>query len=147
MSADYVLDTNIVLHFTRSGSPVANQIEVDYQLLQSAFKPIVSVVTIGELLAFAQAFQANRVSKLETILKEFLVVDLNRKEILDAYASIHKYCKSGTNISHNDLWIAATAMAMDATIITTDQDLLRLPAGTVKLIQVNSKTGVTETKA
>ena len=144
MAIEFVLDTDIVLHYTRENSPVAAQVELDYGLLNSSFRPLVCAVTLGEMLSFAKQFNQDRIDKLASILSGFLVIDINRKEVLTAYSEIHRFAKSGTNIGQNDLWVAATAMAMNATVLTTDRDLLRLPKGTVKIVQVNSKTGVKE---
>ncbi len=144
MATDYVLDTNIVLHYTRTNSPVSIQVEKDYNLLASPFRPMVCAVTVGEMLAFAKQFGEARREKLEAILGEFLVIDVNREDVLAKYAELHQYSKGGVNVEQNDLWVAAAANATNAVVLTTDRDLLRLPPGTVKVIQVNAKTGVTE---
>jgi predicted nucleic acid-binding protein len=151
---DFVLDTNIVLHFSRRNSPVAAQVEADYAIRAAPFRPMICAVTLGEMRAFAQGWPPGRGEQLEAILEELFVVEIHRDDVLDEYAKLHKFSAEGKeladkgsrgrNISHNDLWIAAAANAVGATVLTTDADLLRLPSGTVKLIQVNSKTGVTE---
>ena len=49
------------------------------------------------------------------------------KEAADSYASMKKYAEQhGTPLSENDLWIAATAMALDAILVTTDSDFQRI---------------------
>ncbi|RIK01298.1 MAG: hypothetical protein DCC46_01725 [Armatimonadetes bacterium] len=152
--SDFVLDTNIVLHYTRKNSPVAAQVEADFGIRSARFRPMVCAVTLGEMRAFAQGWPAERVEKLEAILEEMLIIEIHRDDVLNEYAKLHKFSADGKelaekdsrgrNISHNDLWISAAANAVDATVLTTDGDLLRLPTGSVKVIQVNSKTGVTE---
>lgn len=151
---DFVLDTNIVLHYTRKNSPVAAQVEADYGIRAALFRPMICAVTLGEMRAFAQGWPAKRVESLEAILEELLVIDIHRDDVLSEYAKLHKFSadgkelaekgERGRNISHNDLWIAAAANAIGATVLTTDLDLVRLPSGSVRVIQVNSKTGVTE---
>ncbi|HRF60887.1 MAG TPA: PIN domain-containing protein [Fimbriimonadaceae bacterium] len=153
---DFVLDTNIVLHYSRKNSPVAAQVEADYGIRAARFRPMICAVTLGEMRAFAQGWPADRVESLEAILDELLVIDIHRDDVLSEYARLHKFSADGKelaekgargrNISHNDLWIAAAANAVDATVLTTDADLIRLPSSSVRVIQVNSKTGVTEQK-
>lgn len=153
---DFVLDTNIVLHYTRKNSPVAAQVEADYGIRAARFRPMICAVTLGEMRAFAQGWPAERVESLEAILEELLVIDIHRDDVLSEYAKLHKFSADGKelaekgsrgrNISHNDLWIAAAANAIGGTVLTTDPDLPRLPSGSVRVIQVNAKTGVTEQK-
>ena len=144
MERDYVLDTSVLLHYTRTNSPVAAQVEADYGLLKSPFRPMICAVSLGEMLAFAKHWGEARAGRLEAGLSEFTVIDVSRKDVLLEYAALHQYSKKGVNVGQNDLWIAAAANAADATVLTTDGDLLRLPPGAVKLIRVNPKTGLTE---
>jgi len=133
---------------------VAAQVEADYGLRVARFRPMICAVTIGEIQAFAQQWQTERLKLLDHVLAELLVIDINREDVFEAYSHLHKFARDGKelstkglrgkNMGHNDLWIAAAACAVDATVLTTDFDLLRLPEGTVKVIQVNAKTGVTE---
>jgi tRNA(fMet)-specific endonuclease VapC len=47
----------------------------------------------------------------------------------DAFARTKRACElKGTPVAENDLWIAATAIALDATVVTRDSDLWRIPA-------------------
>ncbi len=49
------------------------------------------------------------------------------KEAADHYASMKNYAEQhGTPLSENDLWIAATAMALDAILATADSDFQRI---------------------
>ena len=49
------------------------------------------------------------------------------KEAADYYATMKKYAEQhGTPLSENDLWIAATAMALDAILVTADSDFQRI---------------------
>ena len=49
------------------------------------------------------------------------------KEAADHYATMKKYAEQhGTPLSENDLWIAATAMALDAILVTADSDFQRI---------------------
>ncbi len=49
------------------------------------------------------------------------------KEAADYYAPMEKYAEQhGTPLLENDLWIAATAMALDAILVTADSDFQRI---------------------
>lgn len=49
------------------------------------------------------------------------------KEAADYYAPMKKYAEQhGTPLSEDDLWVAATAMAFDATLVTADSDFQRI---------------------
>ena len=49
------------------------------------------------------------------------------KEAADYYARMKNYAEQhGTPLSENDLWIAATAMALDAILVTADSDFQRI---------------------
>ena len=49
------------------------------------------------------------------------------REAADHYAPMKKYAEQhGTPLSENDLWIAATDMVFDATLVTADSDFQRI---------------------
>ena len=49
------------------------------------------------------------------------------KEAADYYAPMKNYAEQqGTPLSENDLWIAATAMVLDAILVTADSDFQRI---------------------
>jgi tRNA(fMet)-specific endonuclease VapC len=46
----------------------------------------------------------------------------------DSYSQIKRACRDkGISLDENDLWIAATAVKIDATVVTRDADLHRVP--------------------
>lgn len=75
-------------------------------------------------------------SEMQKVLSEFPTVDLNKDSILDAYALIDVWThgkvvtdttfpappKPAVTMKQNDLWIAATARASKAILLTTDKD-------------------------
>jgi tRNA(fMet)-specific endonuclease VapC len=51
----------------------------------------------------------------------------------DHYATVKLSCKrNGVALNDNDLWIAATALALNATLVTRDKDFSRVPGLTVE---------------
>ncbi len=71
---------------------------------------------------------------MEVVLQGFSKVLISYAEIMEVYAIIDAYSKNrhpeiplppGTTarkMGKNDLWIAATATVLDATLLTTDND-------------------------
>lgn len=140
---DLVVDTNVIVHYARQ-SAVARQIEADHRLLESAFRPLLSAVTLGEAAAFAKAWGEERQAKMAKALEECVIVEVGRPEVVAAYAVLHTLNRDhGCNLGQNDLWIAATAHALRVPLITADRDFDRLPPGSVSLIRIDAKTGKT----
>lgn len=129
----YIFDTNILLHFLR-GSLIKSTITETYEPLSSKHKVVISVVTLGEIhsIAIQNKWGAGRMIALETLYKEFIIADIHAENVIQRYAEIDAYSqgrlpgkalgKSSRNMGKNDLWIAATASVLNATLISTDQD-------------------------
>ena len=50
-----------------------------------------------------------------------------QKKAADYYAPMKRYAEQqGTPLSENDLWIGATAMALNAILVTADSDFQRI---------------------
>jgi tRNA(fMet)-specific endonuclease VapC len=120
----YLLDTNILIHFVRADQVWA-QIRSRYQLLAADPKPLISIVSAGELRSFAYYHRwgdAKR-NQMEYILGYFDEVPINSAAIVETYAVIDSHFQlQGHAPGKNDLWIAATAHVMGATLLTTDRD-------------------------
>jgi tRNA(fMet)-specific endonuclease VapC len=120
-----VLDTNICILLARGGVP-AERLESRFGLRSRAVAPWISVVTVGELLAFAKrnAWGDRKRDEMEQLLGTLVIVDIRRPAILTAYAALDTHLKqSGTPMGQqNDVWIAATAVGTGAVLLTTDRD-------------------------
>lgn len=120
-----LLDTNILIHLARGGV-AAQRLESQYALSSRRVTPIISVVTVGELMAFARHadWGAAKLAALEDLIRNLVVVDINRQPVLRAYAEFDSdLTRAGTRMGQqNDLWIAATAAATGAVVLTTDRD-------------------------
>jgi predicted nucleic acid-binding protein len=124
----YLLDTNILVHLIR-GDAVWARVRATYQPLLIDPRPIISVVTAGELRSLALQFnwQAVKIDQLEFYLGYFQRVSIDDAEILRAYAVIDAHCnRLGQPLGKNDAWIAATAVVTGARLLTTDKDFDRL---------------------
>ncbi|MGH2360724.1 MAG: PIN domain-containing protein [bacterium] len=126
-----LLDTNIVILLVRGG-PLGQAIDRQFQLRGRPDRPLISVVTLGEALAFARqhGWGAANMDRLRALLREFVPVDLNTQQVLERYAEISEFLRSnGRTVSNNDVWIAACASAAGATLLTTDRDFDPLHGG------------------
>jgi tRNA(fMet)-specific endonuclease VapC len=120
-----LLDTNILIHLARGGV-ASERLESRYGLRSRSLAPWISVVTVGEVLAFARrnGWGARRVDALKQLMSNLVVIDIRTNAVLNAYAAVDTHMKqSGTRMNEqNDVWIAATATAMGAILLTTDHD-------------------------
>ncbi len=119
-----LLDTNIVILLTRGGA-IGQAIDDRFQLRARPERPLLSAVTLGEAMAFAQfrGWGESRSVMLSGLLRELVIVDIRNRVVLDRYAEIDTFLKrNGRAVSDNDVWIAACASAAAATLLTTDRD-------------------------
>jgi tRNA(fMet)-specific endonuclease VapC len=126
----HLLDTNVLIALTRAG-PLGQFIDRTYQPRTARFKPIISVVSVGEMLSLARQFAWGPAKRAEmtALLDNIVVQDINAPEILAAYAEIdHASRRLGRAMGKNDVWIAATALVTGATLLTTDRDFEHLSA-------------------
>lgn len=120
----HLLDTNILVHFVR-GSDVWARVRDVYQLLTAELRPIISVVTVGELrsLSLQWKWGKRKLDQVEFALASFEVRTILDADVIRLYATIDAFCESiGHPLGKNDLWIAATAAVTGATLLTTDRD-------------------------
>ena len=120
-----LLDTNILIHLVRD-SQIGRSIDSRFRLRSRKERPLVSIITIGEALAFAKRLNwgAAKIATLENLFQEaVVVVDISADKILRTYAEIEGLLRrKGRPIEQNDIWIAATAVASEAHLLTTDKD-------------------------
>lgn len=128
----YLFDTNILLILSRKST--SQSVGVVLGLTNQLSEQYVSIVTIGELNAFAKKRRLGkqRIKRLEALIAKLQVLDISDEGIIDAYGDIDSYSQntlkerpsglSARNMGKNDLWIAATAARYNLTLITTDKD-------------------------
>lgn len=120
----WFVDTNIVLHVLRE-SPLGRHLVGSLQFRARPAPAKTSVVTQGELYSLAAFYnhgQAKR-ERLEEVLSELVIVDINSRPIIDRYADLDVLSRlAGIKMGKNDLWIAASASETDSVLITTDHD-------------------------
>ncbi|MEZ0542930.1 type II toxin-antitoxin system VapC family toxin [Fibrella arboris] len=137
----YLLDTNILLICLRGGK-LYDQIEAELGLTNPTTMLFVSAVSKGELIALAirNRWGQNRLDKLNRLLNQIILLDISAADqiLFDTYAEIDCYSqnqlparslpvgRSARKMGKNDLWIAATAQLIGATLVTTDGDFENL---------------------
>jgi predicted nucleic acid-binding protein len=94
-----------------------------------------SVVSVGELehgvmAAPTDAVRARRIAKLAALLAEAPALPVDRS-VAASYGELRK--ASGRQPA-NDLWIAATALAHDLTLLTADERQATLPLVRISMI-------------
>jgi len=134
---NYLLDTNILLTYVRDKA-ARTKIENTYQFFGKSNKPIISVVTVGEIKSIAKRnyWGLRKFALLDTILSQLIITGINAEDIIEKYAKIDAYSQgklknnslpiTARNMGKNDLWIAATASVTNATLVTTDKDFNHL---------------------
>jgi predicted nucleic acid-binding protein len=122
-----LLDTNVLVHLVR-GDDVGIRIADQYKLRERVEKPLISIITVGEMKALTMKLGWGEKKReiLDKLLQELVIVHLNQGNIIEKYSEIDYYSEKMVKPAHpmgqNDMWIAATASALDAYLLTTDND-------------------------
>ncbi len=137
----YLLDTNVVLHLVR-GRAMGEHLASTFGLRDAVYRPLVSIVTHGELLALADRNRWGKEKQraLEAALDNLVMIDLNDRAVQNAYVAVLRFSRQvpggARMMNANDAWIVACAKAAEATLLTTDRDFahLRLPEWAVQFV-------------
>ena len=133
----FILDTGILLGLTR-GAQWARRAFDRLELNDPGTTVFTSVVCHGEILALAErnGWGEPKRYKLGRVLDGLPRLDIGKGGILKAYALVDAWThgrhvvapndapppKPARSMGKNDLWIAATAHASGAVLVTTDRD-------------------------
>lgn len=129
----YLLDTGIFIHAVRASNnsdsinrTVWERIKAACNPLMADPPPVYSIVSKGELLSFGKQHSWGDLKNKAAAfyLNYFKSVSIDDEQIIQAYAEIDTYSKlqAGREMGKNDLWIAATAQVLKATLVTIDRD-------------------------
>lgn len=123
---NYMLDTGLVLHIVR-GSAAFQAIDAIYQLTQSRFRPLICVVTRGEIraIAYRRGWGEKKLRELDALLDKFVYIDISDPAVIEAYARMSARATERGWALHsqkNDLWIAAAAQVTGSVLLTMDHD-------------------------
>jgi tRNA(fMet)-specific endonuclease VapC len=125
----FVLDTNIWIELLKDR--LADDVN---RLIGASDNVLLMPVAVkAELLSIAQQSKwgERKIGQLKELLAKAPIIDTN-EEILNAYVEVDVYSQgkskdkilgmSPRNMGKNDIWIAATALAANATLVTGDND-------------------------
>jgi tRNA(fMet)-specific endonuclease VapC len=123
----YLLDTNVLLFLARGG-PLGRLIDARFGLRAARQRPLVCVVSHGEVwvLARRNAWGEEKQAALRNLLDNVVTVDISHPRVIEAYVELDLASQAhpggARNMGKNDLWIAASARAAGATLLSTDND-------------------------
>ena len=137
-----ILDTNVLVHMLRDDK-TWQAIDKTFQLSQRPEKPILSSIVEGEICGLAASWfwGPSKLTQLESALTEMVRVSAGEPEIVKSYASLYAQQSAiGKKIGENDLWIAATAVAINGVVLTCDTDFQKMGSALVKHIYYDPKS-------
>lgn len=121
----YLLDTNILIAALKGQAPVRRHLE-DTPL--SSLR--LSIVVLGELQFGAEksAYAGRNRARLAELMQRLQLAGLDEGTARQ-YARIRAHLeRQGTPIGANDLWIAAQALSLEATLVTdNEREFQRVP--------------------
>ncbi len=148
----YLLDTGIVLGLLRS-TRYAEYVLDEYSPFSAPNLAFQSVVSVAELdaMGFRRKWGDAKLETLSHLVRKIPVQDINHPSILRHYAEIDAYRQSGHpvrklpagqtafSMGDNDIWVAATATAVKAILLTTDKDFLPLNGVFLDVVWIDPK--------
>lgn len=125
MSRLYLPDTNIFIAALKGRAEIRERLEVE-----SATTIRLSTIVLGELEFGAEksAYSERNRALLSALARRLPLVGVDQNTTRH-YARIRLYLeRNGTPIGSNDTWIAAQALAIDATVVTDNlREFSRVP--------------------
>ncbi len=133
----YTLDTNVLLFYVRDDA-TRKLIEENYAPFSAENESVISIVSIGEIMVLASAnnWGDRKLKLVQQLIDKLVIVELNYQDVIDNYIEIEQYNRNlhpikkrkGSHIKmgKNDVWIAATVMATNSKLITSDSDFKHL---------------------
>lgn len=140
----FLFDTNVLVAIIRN----ENAREKFYsQYSFNINQATTSVVVQGELESLSLQFGWGRKHRIrmDQLFHDLVILPIKARSIIESYAQIDAYSQrkligrplpsgmTSRNMGKNDLWIAATAYAAGATLVTTDNDFDHLKNDFIKL--------------
>ncbi len=121
-----LLDSTVLVDLLRATSWGKN-INAKYDLTDRPERPLLCSVVEGEVIGLARycGWGAGRLDKLRALFYELVRIESSHPAVVDAYADIYDDARKCGQyrgpLSQNDLWIAATAKATGAALLTSDE--------------------------
>jgi predicted nucleic acid-binding protein len=130
----YLLDSSVILHLVR-GRALGERIEQEYGLDIAVLRPLVAIVSHGELWVIAERknWGENKRAVLRNTLDQLTTADLYDPSIIESYVAVDRVLRQhpdgARSVSDNDVWIAAVALAYGATMANHGQRFLASQSG------------------
>lgn len=154
---NYVLDTSLIIHLVRR-SETWQFIDVTFDPLGPENRTYVCFASVAEILSLAAqlGWGEKKMAALITLFSQVSIIGTAgdpSDKLLKGYIAIDTYSQgkhptlalpkglTARNMGKNDLWIAATAHALSATLLTTDRDFLHLDGDFCKVVVIEQKVG------
>ncbi len=120
----YLIDSDWIVSFLNGRRKAV-------ELLESVLSDgvAVSAISWGEVLEGTQDYPDGdaRIAQLEAFSRTFDIISVD-VQVAHQYASIRRVLRTdGRLIPDNDLWIAATALSRQLTLVSRDQHFDRVP--------------------
>ena len=89
---DYILDTNIILHYIRE-TKTSIVIERDYNVFDKSNRQVISIVTVGEIKSIDKRnyWGVKKLQALEKLFNLLVIIDINAEDIIEKYAEIDAF--------------------------------------------------------
>lgn len=143
----FLWDTNILIHFLRQ-SPKYRQLNEKYSFFSEENQVYLSIISIGEIqsLAYQLNWGQKRRNQVQSLIDGISILSIY-EEIVTAYSKIDAFSQgklpdiplpsgiSARNMGKNDVWLAATAHAIQLYFVTTDNDFDHLNDVFIKVVK------------
>jgi tRNA(fMet)-specific endonuclease VapC len=147
-----VIDTCVLIHIVRDTITGKNCINT-LEKFDTAANIVVSVVTKAELESFIAQnnWGLRKIEILNKIINEITFIDIVNADnlLIESYSEIDAFSKrkikdrngnllngAARKMGKNDIWIAATALALDVPLMTTDGDFDHLNETFIKVLKI-----------
>ena len=117
-----LVDTNIIIRFLKGTTEL-------FPLFDDMENLYISSISVGELMYGAELSQKKDYNSTGyySFCEQMKVLNID-KEIAKTYGKIKSVLKSkGRPIPENDIWIAATALTANLSLVTADSDFENIP--------------------
>ena len=131
----FLLDTGVLLGILKD-APWARRTRSDNHLDDSQTLITTSVVCHGEIMAISEKRQwgDKKHANLTQLLSEIPAVGIKQRPILNPSPP-----KPARKMNQNDMWIAATAHAIEAVLVSTDRDFEHLRDAWIDFVYVDQQ--------
>ncbi len=148
----FILDTNILVGIIR-GSDYASHVINKFDLFNPENLCLISIVSRAEINSFAikRGWGNEKIGIMNELLNKIPYVKIDSYNIINAFAEIDSYNfgkhpskklpvgMSSRNIPDNDIWIAATAYSLSATLISTDKHFEHLNGSFIDFVYIDQR--------